>query len=91
MLAYLDRSNLANVKILQAGTPDSLETSLGLEGVEFNWVRTYALLVLLKTRLLIMLGRVRCILCRDGNAHSLHAPVKEAICQGVFPTLHGYL
>ncbi|KAL3441754.1 major facilitator superfamily domain-containing protein [Aspergillus insuetus] len=42
MLAYLDRSNLANVKILQAGTPDSLETSLGLEGVEFNWAVSVA-------------------------------------------------
>ncbi|KAL3462143.1 major facilitator superfamily domain-containing protein [Aspergillus heterothallicus] len=42
MLAYLDRSNLANVKILQAGTPNSLETSLGLEGVEFNWAVSVA-------------------------------------------------
>ncbi|KAL2864409.1 major facilitator superfamily domain-containing protein [Aspergillus lucknowensis] len=42
MLAYLDRSNLANVKILQAETPDSLETSLNLKGVEFNWAVSVA-------------------------------------------------
>ena len=38
ILAYLDRSNLANVKILQNNTPDSLEESLGLKGIDFNWV-----------------------------------------------------
>lgn len=37
ILAYLDRSNLANFKILQNETPDSLEASLGLKGIEFNW------------------------------------------------------
>lgn len=38
VLAYLDRSNLGNVKILQKGGPDSLETSLNLANGEFNWV-----------------------------------------------------
>jgi len=37
-LAYLDRANLGNVKILQKGKPSSLEGSLGLEGNQFNWV-----------------------------------------------------
>ncbi|KFX93817.1 hypothetical protein O988_06615 [Pseudogymnoascus sp. VKM F-3808] len=36
-LAYLDRANLGNVKILGTGTPASLENSLGLVGTEFNW------------------------------------------------------
>ncbi|KAK2808414.1 hypothetical protein FQN50_004799 [Emmonsiellopsis sp. PD_5] len=36
-LAYLDRANLGNVKILQPETPDSIEHSLGLQGTEFNW------------------------------------------------------
>lgn len=38
VLAYLDRSNLGNVKILQKGGPDSLETSLNLKNGDFNWV-----------------------------------------------------
>lgn len=37
-LAYLDRANLGNVKILQKGLPSSLEESLHLKGNEFNWV-----------------------------------------------------
>ncbi|KIW47782.1 uncharacterized protein PV06_00445 [Exophiala oligosperma] len=37
VLAYLDRSNLSNVKILQKDTPDSFEESLGLQGLDFNW------------------------------------------------------
>lgn len=36
-LAYLDRANLGNVKILQEGKPDGLEASLGLGGNQFNW------------------------------------------------------
>ncbi|KAF4759765.1 hypothetical protein HAV15_005119 [Penicillium sp. str.  len=36
-LAYLDRVNLGNVKILQSGTPSSITNSTGLKGVEFNW------------------------------------------------------
>ncbi|KAH7354968.1 major facilitator superfamily domain-containing protein [Rhexocercosporidium sp. MPI-PUGE-AT-0058] len=36
-LAYLDRANLGAVKILGADTPNSLETSLGLVGKQFNW------------------------------------------------------
>ncbi|KFY99852.1 hypothetical protein V500_01249 [Pseudogymnoascus sp. VKM F-4518 (FW-2643)] len=36
-LAYLDRGNLGNVKILGAGTPASLENSLHLKGTDFNW------------------------------------------------------
>ncbi|KAK5675706.1 hypothetical protein LTS10_011806 [Elasticomyces elasticus] len=36
-LAYVDRGNLGNVKILGAGTPNSLQHSLGLKGTEFNW------------------------------------------------------
>ncbi|KAK2779471.1 hypothetical protein FQN52_003758 [Onygenales sp. PD_12] len=36
-LAYLDRANLGNVKILQPDTPDSIEHSLGLHGTQFNW------------------------------------------------------
>ncbi|KAJ5612555.1 hypothetical protein N7510_005749 [Penicillium lagena] len=42
ILAYLDRSNLANVKILQNDTPDSLEESLGLKGIDFNWAVSVA-------------------------------------------------
>lgn len=37
-LAYMDRANLGNVKILQKGLPSSLEESLGLAGNQFNWV-----------------------------------------------------
>jgi len=37
-LVYLDRANLGNVKILQSKTPDSLEESLHLHGLQFNWV-----------------------------------------------------
>ncbi|PVH87407.1 MFS general substrate transporter [Cadophora sp. DSE1049] len=36
-LAYLDRANLGAVKILEAGTRNSLEHSLGLVGKQFNW------------------------------------------------------
>ncbi|KAK4552275.1 hypothetical protein LTR86_010445 [Recurvomyces mirabilis] len=36
-LAYVDRGNLGNVKILGAGTHNSLEKSLHLKGTEFNW------------------------------------------------------
>ncbi|KAL2067353.1 hypothetical protein VTL71DRAFT_1778 [Oculimacula yallundae] len=36
-LAYLDRANIGAVKILGAGTPNSLEKSLGLVGKQFNW------------------------------------------------------
>ncbi|KFX99474.1 hypothetical protein V490_01777 [Pseudogymnoascus sp. VKM F-3557] len=42
VLAYLDRSNLGNVKILQKGGPDSLETSLKLANGEFNWAVSIA-------------------------------------------------
>ncbi|KAJ5825683.1 hypothetical protein N7474_002821 [Penicillium riverlandense] len=42
ILAYLDRSNLANVKILQNDTPDSLEESLDLKGIDFNWAVSVA-------------------------------------------------
>ncbi|KFZ12117.1 hypothetical protein V501_04379 [Pseudogymnoascus sp. VKM F-4519 (FW-2642)] len=42
VLAYLDRSNLGNVKILQKGGPDSLETSLNLKNGEFNWAVSIA-------------------------------------------------
>ncbi|KAJ5558581.1 hypothetical protein N7535_008797 [Penicillium sp. DV-2018c] len=36
-VAYLDRVNLGNVKILQSKTPDSIDSSLNLKGVDFNW------------------------------------------------------
>jgi len=36
-LAYLDRGNLGNVKILGAKTPNSLENTLHLHGKQFNW------------------------------------------------------
>ncbi|KFZ24828.1 hypothetical protein V502_00686 [Pseudogymnoascus sp. VKM F-4520 (FW-2644)] len=42
VLAYLDRSNLGNVKILQKGGPDSLESSLNLANGEFNWAVSIA-------------------------------------------------
>lgn len=37
-LAYLDRANIGNVKILQAGTESNIIERLGLHGTEFNWV-----------------------------------------------------
>jgi len=37
-LAYMDRANLGNVKILQKGLSSSLEESLDLKGNQFNWV-----------------------------------------------------
>ena len=37
MLAYLDRGNIGSIRILQHGGPDSLETTLKLEGTDFNW------------------------------------------------------
>jgi hypothetical protein len=40
-LAYLDRANLGNIAILQAGTKDSLSGSLNLKKNDFNWVRLY--------------------------------------------------
>lgn len=46
VLAYLDRSNLGNVKILQKGGLDSLETSLNLANGEFNWVCYFSFRVL---------------------------------------------
>lgn len=36
-LAYLDRANLGNVKILGLGTPASIEGRLGLVGNDFSW------------------------------------------------------
>ncbi|PGG96864.1 hypothetical protein AJ79_09426 [Helicocarpus griseus UAMH5409] len=36
-LAYLDRANLGNVKILRPDTSDSIEHSLNLHGTQFNW------------------------------------------------------
>ncbi|KXS11578.1 MFS general substrate transporter [Gonapodya prolifera JEL478] len=37
LIALIDRSNLANVKILGAGTPDSIEASIGTQGTQWNW------------------------------------------------------
>lgn len=37
-MAYLDRANLGNVRILQGGTPYSLENALHLTANQFNWV-----------------------------------------------------
>ncbi|KAJ5781021.1 hypothetical protein N7457_006181 [Penicillium paradoxum] len=36
-VAYLDRVNLGNVKVLRSNTPDSIKSSLHLEGTQFNW------------------------------------------------------
>ncbi|KAJ5808355.1 hypothetical protein N7474_009624 [Penicillium riverlandense] len=36
-MAYLDRANLGNVKVLQVGTSSSLVSALHLEGTQFNW------------------------------------------------------
>src|SRR4051812_43012861 len=38
VLAYMDRSNLGNIKVMQKGLPSSFEKRLGLKGVQFNWV-----------------------------------------------------
>lgn len=38
VLAYMDRSNLGNIKVMQKGLPSSFEKRLGLQGVQFNWV-----------------------------------------------------
>jgi hypothetical protein len=37
-LAYLDRANIGNVKILQAETEDNIVEALQLQGRDFNWV-----------------------------------------------------
>ncbi|KAH7327535.1 major facilitator superfamily domain-containing protein [Rhexocercosporidium sp. MPI-PUGE-AT-0058] len=37
VLAYMDRSNLGNIKVMQKGLPSSFEKRLGLKGVQFNW------------------------------------------------------
>ncbi|KAK2734914.1 hypothetical protein FQN55_002484, partial [Onygenales sp. PD_40] len=37
VIYFLDRSNLANVKIIQLETEDSFEESLNLVGIDFNW------------------------------------------------------
>ncbi|KAJ3340499.1 hypothetical protein HDU93_006967 [Gonapodya sp. JEL0774] len=42
IIAYIDRVNLANVKVLNAKTPDSIEISLGTQGVEYNWAISIA-------------------------------------------------
>ncbi|KAF9892101.1 hypothetical protein FE257_002507 [Aspergillus nanangensis] len=36
-LAYLDRVNLGNVKVLQASTEHSITAALNLQGTQFNW------------------------------------------------------
>ncbi|KAJ3341139.1 hypothetical protein HDU93_005548 [Gonapodya sp. JEL0774] len=36
-IAYIDRANLANVRVLEGGTPDAIETSLGIDGNNWNW------------------------------------------------------
>ncbi|KXS17912.1 MFS general substrate transporter [Gonapodya prolifera JEL478] len=40
IIAYIDRVNLANVKVLK--TEDSIEKSLGTQGVEYNWAISLA-------------------------------------------------
>ncbi|KXS11702.1 MFS general substrate transporter [Gonapodya prolifera JEL478] len=42
VIAYIDRVNLGNVKVLNAKSPDSIENSLGTQGVEFNWAISLA-------------------------------------------------
>ncbi|KAI9014070.1 major facilitator superfamily domain-containing protein [Hyaloraphidium curvatum] len=37
-IGYLDRQNMANAKVLNAGKPDSIEQSWGLTGSQYNWV-----------------------------------------------------
>ncbi|KAI9011633.1 major facilitator superfamily domain-containing protein [Hyaloraphidium curvatum] len=37
-LGYLDRQNMANAKVLNSGTDESIEASWNLTGVQFNWV-----------------------------------------------------
>ncbi|KAL5363340.1 major facilitator superfamily domain-containing protein [Aspergillus floccosus] len=36
-VAYLDRVNLGNVKVLRTNTPDSISNALDLQGTQFNW------------------------------------------------------
>ncbi|KAJ3343054.1 hypothetical protein HDU93_000224 [Gonapodya sp. JEL0774] len=38
VIAFIDRVNLGNVKVLNRGSPDSIENSLGTQGVEFNCI-----------------------------------------------------
>ncbi|KAJ3340500.1 hypothetical protein HDU93_006968 [Gonapodya sp. JEL0774] len=42
IIAYIDRVNLGNVKVLNAKSPDSIEISLGTQGVEYNWAISIA-------------------------------------------------
>ena len=37
VLAYLDRSNLGNINVIQEGLPSNIQARLGLQGSEFNW------------------------------------------------------
>lgn len=37
ILAYLDRSNLGNINVMQKGEPSNIQSRLGLHGTEFNW------------------------------------------------------
>ncbi len=37
-IGYLDRQNMANAKVLNAGTPDSIEKVWGLEGAQYSMV-----------------------------------------------------
>lgn len=36
-LAYLDRANLGFVGVLRTGTPDNMQETLHLKGIQFNW------------------------------------------------------
>lgn len=37
VLAYLDRSNLGNINVIQKGLPSNIQARLNLKGSEFNW------------------------------------------------------
>jgi hypothetical protein len=37
VLAYLDRSNLGNINVMQKGEESNIQARLDLKGSEFNW------------------------------------------------------
>ncbi|KAH8879722.1 MFS general substrate transporter [Thozetella sp. PMI_491] len=37
VLAYMDRSNLGNINVMQSGLPSNIQNRLSLQGSEFNW------------------------------------------------------
>ncbi|KFX97544.1 hypothetical protein O988_04824 [Pseudogymnoascus sp. VKM F-3808] len=77
VLAYLDRSNLGNVKILQKGGPDSLETSLKLANGEFNWAVSIAYFTV--TAMLIPAT----LLLKKLSA-KIFFPLCMVLCKGIF-------